>query len=318
MAENEYPAQVPFGDSINIQLSIQAYIETERLQGLGYTQLRFALKIGKEHFSQYEPISFFLIADGHHYGERNGPEWDALQLHWQKQYDYLNRHFRDAITLAALLLSGEASISYRKDWDFDVLLAEADIKELDEWAVRHTEANEKSGAWQQGEGIGFNPHQFVLLCAHPIWERLKHEDKKEIHIKTFIGGFQAGRFEQIEKTISQYPAYANNWRNARGIVKNNPRDEWSTLLKEVVYPSFFRFPDDLLDNLLETVPDKKLRHIPRPKYRPGQLALVHLARDAWLEGKNGSMLKAPQWQSIRRALDKFCDAIGKPRLKVKE
>lgn len=319
MAKNKKLAGVNFGKRLDLNVSIQPYIETECFDGRDHTILRFDIEIDKEHINQYEPIAWFLVAEGTHWGGQTGTEWEALQLRWQKQYDYLKEHLQRTVGWSLLALCGEAGIGERDDWNLDTILAEIDLGEIEEWSNRHTKANDKSGAWDWGDRFRFPPHNLVLLYARYLWDRLKgiHRDNEDEHsdFKSPIGSF----FEkQHQKVLEGYAKYAHRWKAARSILRaHHPPDEKAQLLKEASGPElFWRFPDDLLDSLRETVKSEKPPYTYRLRYRPGQIALVHLARDAWLLNKDGSRLRAHQWQSIRRAINKYSSQHKKPQLKI--
>jgi len=317
MSKSKSLTRKPFGQSVDVQVSIQPYIETVRwAENRIENYLRFDVAINKTHLNQYEAIAWFCIADGIHWGEQSGPEWEQLQLHWQKQYDYLKEYLEHAVAHTSIYLCGEACISHRNDWDFTALLSETTMTELEELVERHARADDKSGAWKWGERFHFQPIQLASFHARHVWERLKHEDEEDKHlnIETPIGNFFDN---QHDKVLNQYAEYTSKWKTARKIIKANPNEkEWRNILSQVY--EYFHFPEDLLESLHETVADKNHKHLKRPKWNPSEIALVHLARDAWLLNKDGSRLEAAQWHSVKRAMDAYSIAKGKPKLKIEQ
>jgi len=311
-------SRIPFGNPTDLHLSIQPYLETDRFDGVDYAYLRFDITINKEHANQYEPIAWFLIAEGDYRGERVGAEWESLQLHWQSQYEYLQRHLQSVIAWSTMTLCGEAAITQRQDWDIEAVLADSDLDEIEEWMDRHVSGAHISGAWQHGDRFRFLPHNLIFFHAQQMWDRLRGVAENKIDVKTPIGSFTE---EQHQKVLREYEEYCRKWKAARNIVKSfhHQPNEQARLLNEASGSNlFWRFPDDLIQSLNETIQSKKPPRTYRPKYRPGQIALVHLARDAWLLNKDGSILRAHQWHSIRRAINKYSSERNKPQLKIEK
>lgn len=314
----------PFGKPIKMQVTIQPYVETVGFNGEDYTHLRFDLQINKTHINQYEPVAWFLVAEGAHRGKREGPEWDALQLYWKKQCDYLEKNIGKVTCWEMLQFCGECAIAHREDWDLKAILAQADLDEIKEWEDKHTTANDKSGAWHWGDRYRFQPHHLVLFYARYLWRRITDTDDDDCddgsddawpEIKSAICTFSR---KQHQKMLDKYPEYVKKWNEAREIVKHYDGDEQKELLKEIAGPSIFRFHDDLLEDLKKTEKDEKPPYTKRPIYRPWEIAIVHCARDAWLLNKDGSRLLTSQAASVKRAIDNFSVATGRPKLSIKE
>ena len=316
MADDKKPTTTAFGQSVNVSLTIQAQIETVPTADGQYSYLRFDVVTNGEHLSQAEVVIWFCIADGKHYGEHSGPEWEAMQAHWQKQCDYLHKHLGSALSAAAIYLCGEAVISQLKEWNLDVLLDDSYLSELEQWSDRHDDANDKNGAFGQHGRYGpsghfrFSPQNMAALYPGFMWERLKGQRDEDEHIEISFGIGHISK-EQHEMVITRYPAYVKRWHDARRTIRHS--ENWRDAIKETCGT----LPEDLLAESLITVlrsdstPEQNWR---KPKYKPNELALVHLAREARILSSDGKPLQAHQANSIRRAINQYSKATGKPKL----
>lgn len=87
--------------------------------------------------------------------------------------------------------------------------------------------------------------------------------------------------------IAALPEYRAKWQKARD--SKNERGE---------------LPEDLVKAIDERLPNK------RHKYKPYQVALVHLAREFKVLGLGSEFLRVGSWKTIERELEKFQSLMG--------